>query len=51
MGDMGELNLGQLVRERFGGDAWLVGFTTHTGTVTAARENEADAPGTFPFGV
>jgi erythromycin esterase-like protein len=33
----GELNLGQLVRERFGHDAWLVGFTTHTGTVTAAR--------------
>jgi erythromycin esterase-like protein len=33
----GELNLGQLVRERFGADAWLVGFTTHTGSVTAAR--------------
>jgi erythromycin esterase-like protein len=37
MGRGGELNLGQLVRERHGGDAWLVGFTTHTGTVTAAR--------------
>lgn len=37
MGASGELNLGQLVRERFGQDAWLVGFTTHTGTVTAAR--------------
>ena len=36
MGASGELNLGQLVRERFGQDAWLVGFTTHTGTVTAA---------------
>jgi erythromycin esterase-like protein len=37
MGDLGELNLGQLVRERF--DPWetvSVGFTTHTGTVTAA---------------
>jgi erythromycin esterase-like protein len=33
----GELNLGQLVRERFDRDAFLIGFTTHTGTVTAAR--------------
>jgi erythromycin esterase-like protein len=33
----GEINLGQLVRQRFGRDAWLIGFTTHTGTVTAAR--------------
>jgi erythromycin esterase-like protein len=32
----GELNIGQLVRERHGRDAVLVGFTTHTGTVTAA---------------
>jgi erythromycin esterase-like protein len=38
MSDRGELNLGQLVRERFGQDAWLVGFTTHTGTVTAAND-------------
>jgi erythromycin esterase-like protein len=37
MGAGGELNLGQLVRERYGDKAWLVGFTTHTGTVTAAR--------------
>ena len=36
MGKHGELNVGQLVRERFGDDARLVGFTTHTGTVTAA---------------
>ena len=36
MGQSGELNLGQLVREHYGRDAWLVGFTTHTGTVTAA---------------
>ena len=36
MGDMGELNLGQLVRERHPGDSFLIGFTTHTGTVTAA---------------
>jgi erythromycin esterase-like protein len=36
MGDMGELNLGQLVRQKHGSQAFLVGFTTHTGTVTAA---------------
>lgn len=36
MGDSGELNLGQLVREKHGSQAFLVGFTTHTGTVTAA---------------
>lgn len=32
----GELNLGQLVRERAGSEAVLVGFSTHSGTVTAA---------------
>jgi len=36
MGQRGELNLGQLVRQRYGKEATLVGFTTHTGTVTAA---------------
>jgi erythromycin esterase-like protein len=36
MGDDGELNVGQLVRERHGRDAVLIGFTTHSGTVTAA---------------
>ena len=36
MGQQGELNVGQLVRERFGGQARSVAFTTHTGTVTAA---------------
>jgi erythromycin esterase-like protein len=36
MGERGELNLGQLVREKYGKDAFLVGFTTHTGSVTAA---------------
>ena len=34
----GELNVGQLVRERYGSDAALVGFTTYSGTVTAARD-------------
>jgi erythromycin esterase-like protein len=36
MGQRGELNLGQLVRQRYGEEVMLVGFTTHTGTVTAA---------------
>jgi erythromycin esterase-like protein len=36
MGDIGELNLGQLVRQTYGDAARLIGFTTHTGTVTAA---------------
>ncbi len=38
MGEGGELNVGQLVRERYGREAVLVGFTTHTGTVTAATD-------------
>jgi erythromycin esterase-like protein len=38
----GELNLGQLVRERYGSDAVLIGFTTYSGTVTAAS-NWGDA--------
>jgi erythromycin esterase-like protein len=33
-----ELNLGQLVRERFGSAAALIGFGTHTGTVAAADD-------------
>jgi erythromycin esterase-like protein len=33
----GEWNLGQLVRERHGRDAILIGCTTYGGTVTAAR--------------
>jgi erythromycin esterase-like protein len=41
MGERGEWNVGQLVRERFGHDALLVGFTTHTGTVSAAPEWDA----------
>lgn len=34
----GEWNLGQLVREQVGDDALLVGFTTYTGSVSAASE-------------
>ena len=38
MGEGGELNVGQLVRERYGDGAVLVGFTTYGGTVTAAED-------------
>jgi erythromycin esterase-like protein len=38
MGDLGELNVGQLMREKFANKAALVGFTTYSGTVTAASE-------------
>jgi erythromycin esterase-like protein len=38
MGESGEWNIGQLVREKYGHEAVLVGFTTYTGTVTAASE-------------
>lgn len=34
----GELNVGQLVRERYGDEAVLVGMTTHTGEVSAADD-------------
>jgi erythromycin esterase-like protein len=37
MADCGGLNLGRLARERHGDLVFLIGFTTHTGTVTAAR--------------
>jgi erythromycin esterase-like protein len=43
MGASGELNIGQLTRERHGRDAILVGLTTYTGTVTAASEWDAPA--------
>ncbi len=36
MGRRGELNVGQLVRERYGRESRLIGFSTYTGTVTAA---------------
>ena len=43
MSERGELNVGQLVRERYGASAVLVGFTTFTGTVTAASEWDGPA--------
>ena len=38
MGDSGEWNVGQLVRDRYREDAVLVGFSTHRGWVTAAAD-------------
>lgn len=38
MSARGELNVGQLARQRYGGDTRLVGFTTYDGTVTAASD-------------
>ncbi len=43
MGERGELNLGQLARSHFGREAVLVGFTTYSGTVTAASDWDAHA--------
>ena len=42
MGRRGEVNLGQLARERYGGNACSIGFSTFDGTVTAA--DDWDAP-------
>jgi erythromycin esterase-like protein len=39
----GELNVGQLVRERWGVNAWSIGMTTFDGTVTAASDWDAPA--------
>jgi erythromycin esterase-like protein len=44
MGEHGQLNLGQLVREHYGmKESFLLGFTTHTGSVTAASDWDAPA--------
>jgi erythromycin esterase-like protein len=43
MGRHGELNVGQLVREKFGAKAFLIGFSTYEGTVTAASEWDGPA--------
>jgi len=37
-----ELNIGQLCRERFGSEAALIGFGTHSGTVGAASDWDGD---------
>src|SRR5256885_7048065 len=38
MSQHGEHNVGQLIRERFGNEAVLIGFSTHHGSVTAASD-------------
>ena len=43
MGEGGEWNVGQLMRQAYAGESILVGFTTYHGTVLAAEE--WDAPG------
>src|SRR5882724_2398177 len=43
MSHYGEVNVGQMIRERNGRDAVLIGFTTHHGTVTAASNWDAPA--------
>ena len=43
MGERGEWNVGQLVRERYGEAALLIGFTTFAGEVTAASDWDAPA--------
>ena len=43
MGWHGELNVGQLVRERFGNKSFLIGFSTYEGTVTAASSWDGPA--------
>lgn len=43
MGAHGELNIGQLAREAFGRNVVSIGFTTHSGSVTAAANWDAPA--------
>lgn len=43
MSERGEWNLGELVRERYKQDACLLGFTTYSGSVTAASDWGGDA--------
>lgn len=43
MGERGELNVGQLLRQRYGDSAKSIGFTTYDGTVTAATDWHGDA--------
>jgi len=43
VGGDGQLTLGQLAREKYGADCRLIGFSTYSGTVTAASEWGGDA--------
>lgn len=41
LGERGEINLGQLVRQKYGDGAMLIGFSTYKGRVTAASNWDA----------
>jgi erythromycin esterase-like protein len=43
MSAAGELNVGQLLRQKYGQNVFITGFTTHAGTVTAASDWDAPA--------
>jgi erythromycin esterase-like protein len=43
MGQWGELNIGQLAQQKFKAHAFSIGFSTYTGTVTAASGWDASA--------
>jgi erythromycin esterase-like protein len=43
MGEDGEINLGQIVRERHGARTFLIGLTTYSGEVTAASDWDGPA--------
>ena len=43
MGRRGEYNVGQLARERYPGEVFNIGFTTYSGTVTAASDWGGDS--------
>lgn len=43
MGEQGELNVGQLARQRWGSQVFNLGFTTYSGSVTAASNWDAPA--------
>lgn len=43
MSKRGEYNVGQLVRQRYPGQTFTIGFTTFTGTVTAASDWDGEA--------
>lgn len=44
----GEINLGQIMRERYGDEVYAVGITTFTGTVMAAFDWGARIRGNIP---
>lgn len=43
MGQLGELNVGQLMRQAYGNEVFLLGFTTYHGSVSAAPDWGAQA--------